>query len=72
MQDFISLLCELILGGIIWFVKEYALDTKLRSQVELGVMHPVRRGVKFASYLSNGMGHGVLAVGTDYEESPGT
>ncbi len=57
---------------LIWFVKGYAIDTKLQSPVELDVMRPVRKGVKFASCLSNGMAHGVLAVGTDYGESPGT
>ena len=72
MQDFISLFCELMPSEIVWFVKEYALDTELRSQAVLGVMRPVRRGVKFASYLSNGTGHGVLVVGTDCGENLGT
>lgn len=64
--------CELLLGNIIWFVKEYALDTKQESLWALAAMQLVRRDVKFARYLLNGKGNGVRAAGIDYEQNQGT
>ena len=52
-------------GELIWFVKEYALDTRLLSLMELAAMQVAKKGVKFVSFLLSGTGYGVRAVDTD-------